>query len=86
MKITKELIEEMVREALNERTEQQPKEKTSGDVDRILTPADMKLINTNPEFVEAIKKLLQHTENIPQGVIVLRNLYKQLPDIIKKTK
>ena len=60
MKITKELIENMVREAINEAMETKPEaeadSKTAGasdndDVSRILTKQDMERINTNPEFL-----------------------------------
>ena len=88
MKITKELIETMVREALCEAPEaapeaSAPEEQAANDVSRILTDQDMERINTNPEFVQALKMLVNHADFIPQGKQILINLYKQLPQEIK---
>lgn len=90
MKITRELIEEMVREALNERTApaqaQGDQKKISDDITKILTPADMKAINTNQEFIRAIEKIIGHADSIPRGRQILINLLKGLPKIIKNLK
>tara|TARA_B100000902_G_scaffold393084_1_gene446688 strand:+ start:843 stop:1121 length:279 start_codon:yes stop_codon:yes gene_type:complete len=91
MKITKELIESMVREALGEAAEaapeaSAPEEQAANDVSRILTDQDMERINTNPEFAQALKKLVNHADFIPQGIQILANLYKQLPQQIRDLK
>ena len=88
MKITKELIESMVREAIREAPEAASdggarEEQAANDVSRILTAQDMERINTNPEFVQALKMLVNHADFIPQGKQILINLYKQLPEEIK---
>jgi len=88
MKITKELIETMVREALGEAAEaaleaSASEEQAANDVSRILTAQDMERINTNPEFVQALKMLINHADFIPQGKQILINLYRELPQEIK---
>ena len=89
MKITKELIEEMVREALSEAAEPAPEpapaaDMASDDVTRILTNQDMERINTKPEYIKALNMIVKHAANIPQGKVILTNLYRELPAIIKK--
>ena len=58
----------------------------AGDVDKILTPQDMKLINTNAEFAAAIKKIMLHSGNVPLGKQTLIKLQRELPNIIKKSR
>lgn len=87
MKITKELIEEMVREALSEATEPAPAaDMTSDDITRILTNQDMERINTKPEYIKALNMIVKHSAEIPQGRVILTNLYRELPAIIKKMR
>ena len=58
-------------------------EEEADDVTRILTPQDLKLINTNPEFIKALKIIINHASFIPQGKTILTKLYRQLPKDIK---
>ena len=41
------------------------------------------LINTNPEFIKALKIIINHASFIPQGKTILTKLYRQLPKDIK---
>jgi hypothetical protein len=90
MNITKELIENMVREALDEAVAAEPEadlEAAQGpandDVSRILTKQDMERINTKPEYTKALQMIVKHAAVIPQGKTILIKLYRELPTIIK---
>ena len=61
-------------------------EEVAGDVRRILTPQDLERINTNPEFIKALKIIINHASFIPQGKTILTKLYRQLPKNIKAMK
>jgi hypothetical protein len=56
------------------------------DVNRILTKQDLERINTNPEFIKALKIIINHASFIPQGKTILTKLYRQLPKDIKSIK
>ena len=95
MKITKELIESMVREALNEVAEAKPeaeadpyaaKPAASNDVSRILTKQDMERINMPQELIDALEVITKHASRVPRGKQILLNLYKELPGIVKSLK
>ena len=92
MKITKELIENMVREALSEAAEPAPEpapaaDMASDDVARILTKQDMERINTKPEYIRALNMILKHAVKIPQGKAILLKVHREdLPAIIKKMR
>jgi len=58
-------------------------EEEADDVRRILTPQDLERINTNPEFIKALKIIINHASFIPQGKTILTKLYRQLPKDIK---
>jgi hypothetical protein len=66
--------------------EQSDQKKISDDISKILTPADMKAINTNREFIRAIEEIIGHADSIDRGRQILINLLKKLPKIIKKLK
>ena len=53
------------------------------DVNSILTDRDLERINTNPEFIKALKIIINHASFIPQGKTILTKLYRQLPKDIK---
>jgi hypothetical protein len=61
-------------------------EEEADDVTRILTPRDLKLINTNPEFIKALKIIINHASFIPQGKTILTRLLRQLPKDIQTMK
>ena len=93
MKITKELIESMVREVLNEVAEAKPgagseaaEPAVSNDVSRILTKQDMERINMPQELIDALEVITKHAPKVPRGKQILLNLYKELPGIIKSIK
>jgi Mg2+/Co2+ transporter CorC len=56
------------------------------DVSRILTKQDLERINTNPEFIKALKMIINHASFIPQGKTILTKLHRQLPQSIKGMK
>lgn len=56
------------------------------DVSKILTKQDLERINTNPEFIKALKIIINHANFIPQGKNILTRLSRQLPKDIQTMK
>jgi hypothetical protein len=84
MKITKQLIEKMVREEINKLHENEEKVSQKSDVDRVLRPDEVKLIDTTKEYKQLLNLVITHAGAVPQGALMLRKLYTDLPNMIKK--
>ena len=53
------------------------------DVDRVLRPDEVKLIDTTKEYKQLVNLVITHAAAVPQGGLMLRKLHMALPNIIK---